>query len=229
MASPAPLNQFWLAGRSPFDLEAWGNIGISTGLAGTAGGLIGLIPTKQLPASIAEEPNVVGGPLRPNGEPLFPKGVFLRPYWPKPADEARGSIGVVAGTLGYPFNVQEPKPLTIPGASPLPGTPDFPLPPPLTLPGSGVGPGAAPFTGPGGTIPQPPNIPAPHVIPPHTITVHRGDTLSEIALRELGDGAKHSYDALAQLNGIANPGLIYPGQKIIIPQIIIPAALERTG
>lgn len=43
-------------------------------------------------------------------------------------------------------------------------------------------------------------------------TVKAGDTLSKIAA-DFGT----SYQTLAQLNGILNPDLIYPGQKLSIP------------
>lgn len=45
-----------------------------------------------------------------------------------------------------------------------------------------------------------------------TYTVKRGDTLSQIALTYLGSASKYQY--LAQINGIANPNLIYVGQVI---------------
>nr|WP_296266855.1 GH25 family lysozyme [uncultured Merdimonas sp.] len=46
---------------------------------------------------------------------------------------------------------------------------------------------------------------------PVVYTVKRGDTLSEIAQRY-----GTTYQRLAQINGISNPNLIYPGQKIRI-------------
>lgn len=46
----------------------------------------------------------------------------------------------------------------------------------------------------------------------NTYIVKKGDTLSEIAERELGDWRKYTY--LANLNGISNPNLIYVGQVI---------------
>lgn len=45
-----------------------------------------------------------------------------------------------------------------------------------------------------------------------TYTVKSGDTLSKIALEQLGSASKYQY--LAQINGISNPNLIYVGQKI---------------
>ena len=45
-----------------------------------------------------------------------------------------------------------------------------------------------------------------------TYTVKKGDTLSQIALTYLGSASKYKY--LAQINGIANPNLIYVGQVI---------------
>lgn len=49
--------------------------------------------------------------------------------------------------------------------------------------------------------------------PPATHTVVRGDTLAAIAERHGVD--RH---ALAELNGIDNPDLIYPGQVVRIPR-----------
>lgn len=48
--------------------------------------------------------------------------------------------------------------------------------------------------------------------PPRTYTVVSGDSLWSICKRELGDGSR-CY-AIAELNGISNPNLIYPGQVI---------------
>lgn len=45
-----------------------------------------------------------------------------------------------------------------------------------------------------------------------TYTVKSGDTLSKIALEQLGSASKYQY--LAQINGISNPNLIYVGQRI---------------
>lgn len=45
-----------------------------------------------------------------------------------------------------------------------------------------------------------------------TYTVKSGDTLWGICKKELGDGSK--YPAIASMNGIKNPNLIFPGQVI---------------
>ncbi|WMI82032.1 LysM peptidoglycan-binding domain-containing protein [Anaerotignum sp. MB30-C6] len=47
---------------------------------------------------------------------------------------------------------------------------------------------------------------------PSTYTVKKGDSLWKICKSQLGDGAK--YKEIAELNGISNPNLIYPGQVI---------------
>ena len=57
----------------------------------------------------------------------------------------------------------------------------------------------------GQTVPEEPNIDEYHI-------VQSGDTLSEIAERY-----NTTYQVLASINGISNPNLIYPGQKIILP------------
>jgi hypothetical protein len=44
--------------------------------------------------------------------------------------------------------------------------------------------------------------------------IQEGDTLFEIAQRECGDGSL--YEALAALNNIENPDLIYAGANLII-------------
>lgn len=46
-------------------------------------------------------------------------------------------------------------------------------------------------------------------------TVAKGDSLSKIAQRVYGDPMK--YTMLAQVNGIDNPDVIYPGQEIVVP------------
>lgn len=69
-------------------------------------------------------------------------------------------------------------------------------------------------------IPGTPGTPGTPVPPPPTqqpggettYTVQRGDTLGNIA-RRFGTTAQ----AIAQRNGIANPNLIFPGQRLIIP------------
>jgi LysM repeat protein len=56
---------------------------------------------------------------------------------------------------------------------------------------------------------------------PQTYTVKSGDTLSRIAQRQ-GTSVK----ALVQLNGIANPDLIFPGQRLKLPAAPAPAKPE---
>ena len=46
--------------------------------------------------------------------------------------------------------------------------------------------------------------------PKKTYTVKKGDTLWNIAKKELGNGSR--YKEIAELNNIANPNKIYPGQ-----------------
>lgn len=50
---------------------------------------------------------------------------------------------------------------------------------------------------------------------PEVYTVQKGDTLWAIAKRFLGDGGR--YREIAEGNGIRNPNLIFPGQKLRIP------------
>ena len=47
-------------------------------------------------------------------------------------------------------------------------------------------------------------------------TVQKGDTLWAIAAKYLGSGTK--YPQIASENNIKNPNLIYPGQKLKIPE-----------
>lgn len=47
---------------------------------------------------------------------------------------------------------------------------------------------------------------------PKTITVKSGDTLWNLCKKHLGNGQK--YKEVAKLNNLANPNLIYPGQKL---------------
>jgi nucleoid-associated protein YgaU len=49
---------------------------------------------------------------------------------------------------------------------------------------------------------------------PDTYTVKAGDTLWAIAKRATGNGA--NYKQIASKNGIKNPNLIHPGQKLVI-------------
>lgn len=50
-----------------------------------------------------------------------------------------------------------------------------------------------------------------------TVIAKSGDTISDIAERETGRAKNWLW--IARLNGISNPDLIYPGQKIIIPNL----------
>ena len=63
-----------------------------------------------------------------------------------------------------------------------------------------------------GTIPLPDNTDKPIAGGTTTITIQRGDTLSRIALEYNTTVAR-----LVELNNIANPNLIYTGQKLIVP------------
>lgn len=47
---------------------------------------------------------------------------------------------------------------------------------------------------------------------PESTSVKKGDTLWNLCKKNLGDGSK--FKEIAKLNGISNPNLIYPGQKI---------------
>lgn len=49
-------------------------------------------------------------------------------------------------------------------------------------------------------------------------TVRPGDTLSEIASRTMGNGSAPYYNFIANMNGIANPNLIYAGETIFVPK-----------
>ena len=51
---------------------------------------------------------------------------------------------------------------------------------------------------------------------PQTYTVKSGDTLWAIAKQYLGDGSR--YSEIAELSGIGNPNLIYPGQVLTLPE-----------
>lgn len=57
-----------------------------------------------------------------------------------------------------------------------------------------------------------PNISEKPEMTTETIVVKRGDTLSQIAMKY-----DTSYEYLAKINGIANPNLIYTGQRLIVP------------
>ena len=68
--------------------------------------------------------------------------------------------------------------------------------------------------------------PAAPAAPVDAVTVQQGDTLSGIALEQLGDATR--YPELAALNGISNADLINPGDVIRIsdPAAIPPAARD---
>lgn len=55
-------------------------------------------------------------------------------------------------------------------------------------------------------------------VPDEWYTVQPGDTLSEIAQKFYGDGTRDSYMKIAKANGLENPDLIRPGQKLQIPR-----------
>lgn len=62
-------------------------------------------------------------------------------------------------------------------------------------------------------------------------TIRSGDTLSDIALRTMGNGSAPYYNFIAQRNGIPNPNVIRPGQQILIPRLVqaAPPPPERWG
>lgn len=47
--------------------------------------------------------------------------------------------------------------------------------------------------------------------------VRKGDSLSMICRRFYGSGDRRHYNALAAVNGIKNPHLIFPGRELVIP------------
>ena len=51
--------------------------------------------------------------------------------------------------------------------------------------------------------------------PAKSYTVKKGDSLWNIAKKELGNGTK--YKEIAKINNLANPNLIYPGQVLRLP------------
>ncbi len=63
---------------------------------------------------------------------------------------------------------------------------------------------------------QPPPTPGPPPAPPRSYTVRDGDTLSEIARRELGSTARAA--EIARLNGISDPSKIRAGQVLQLPR-----------
>lgn len=68
----------------------------------------------------------------------------------------------------------------------------------------------------GGARPIARTTPRPAIsLPTRAYVVTRGDTLSGIALRFYGDASQ--YPRIATANGIRNPHLIYPGQRLTIP------------
>jgi nucleoid-associated protein YgaU len=59
----------------------------------------------------------------------------------------------------------------------------------------------------------PPAPPPEQKAPPRTYVVVKGDTLWDLSQRFYGH---HRYQGLAEANKISNPGLIYPGQRLVI-------------
>lgn len=57
---------------------------------------------------------------------------------------------------------------------------------------------------------------APEVL---SYTVKTGDTLWNIAKKNLGDGTR--YEDIASLNSLSNPSLIYPGQILTLPSLAV--------
>ncbi|KKQ31722.1 MAG: hypothetical protein US68_C0020G0015 [Candidatus Shapirobacteria bacterium GW2011_GWE1_38_10] len=51
----------------------------------------------------------------------------------------------------------------------------------------------------------------------NTVTVQKDDSLWKIAVREFNDGYK--WTEIAKLNNLENPGLVYVGQKLVLPII----------
>jgi LysM repeat protein len=117
------------------------------------------------------------------------------------------TVVVVAVAIGALAMARGPLLLGLPGAgneiaSPTP-TPAAATPPPATP--------SPPPTPPPAT-PSPPPTPPPATPAPRTYEVQPGDTLSGIAAR-FGTTVQE----LAELNGIANPSLIFPGQVLTLP------------
>ena len=64
---------------------------------------------------------------------------------------------------------------------------------------------------------------------PKSYTVVSGDTLSGIAEMFYGNGDYNHYMCIANVNGIENPSLIYPGQVLTIPEYKEPAPQPTPG
>lgn len=70
--------------------------------------------------------------------------------------------------------------------------------------------------------------PPPTLDPPASVTLERGDTLSQVALDTLGDATR--YPELAAANGIADPNVIEAGDVIVIAPVpaSVPVGQEAT-
>lgn len=53
---------------------------------------------------------------------------------------------------------------------------------------------------------------------PYVYTVREGDTLSGIAQKYMQSGGGTAYHILAEMNGIVDPDLIYPAQRLTLPE-----------
>lgn len=58
-------------------------------------------------------------------------------------------------------------------------------------------------------------------------TVKQGDTLSKIARDVLGD--IRLWPAIAELNNLSNPDLIFPGQVLLLPDKLEPLAVAEAN
>lgn len=140
-----------------------------------------------------------------------------------PTDVGRAATKVPFNVAGsYIIKTPPSPPPAVPPVPPTPPAvpvPQFPPPPSRPHPGP-------PAPGPGTPAP---GTPAPHPVPPApghhvgggTVTVQPGDTLWEIAKERLGNPLL--WPLIEQANPQVGPnGLIFPGQKLTIPQIPVP-------
>lgn len=145
-------------------------------------------------------------------------------------DVVRATIGLPSGAISYSFNFPHtstpdmggPPPPTSPAPAPnVPVSPPPPLPPHHTPPSP-----PAP--------PNPPAPPAPPTPPPSapigggSVTVQPGDSLYQIAGRELGNPNLYPLIEAANPGAIGPNGLIMPGQVLHIPQLPAPPAHSTT-